>query len=177
MKIDFTGRGVDIDTEMREHTQAKLERLKKHLDDIRDVHVVLSVQKYRHKAEINLQAKRQTFHGQEETSEMMQSIDRVIEKIEKQARRSKAKRINRKRKINGNTDVEPVELGDTAADGEIRVIRSDNQVVKPMNLDEAVEEIQKFKQEFLIFQNSESQCMGVVYKRPDGHVGYIEPKL
>jgi len=178
MKIDFTGRGVDINPELRAHTEAKLERLKKHLDDIRDVKVILSVEKYRQKAEINLQARRQTFHSHEETNEMLQSIDRVVEKLEKQARRFKAKRIKTKRKPNGLAEpLEEIEAGAPSPEPGIRIIKKDNFVLKPMSPEEAVEELQKFNQEFIIFQNSDSEQMGVAYRRRDGHFGYIEPSF
>jgi putative sigma-54 modulation protein len=177
MKVDFTGRGVDITDRVRSFTQGKLERLRKHLDEINDVHVVLSVEKYRHKAEIKFQTSKRSFHGAEETSEMFQSIDRVIDKLESQARKYKEKMNSRKRnttesiRINVLSQPEPTDKGER----ELKVIHTDQSQVKPMSLEEAVDELEKLNQEFIIYRNSETDRINVVYHRKDGNVGYIEP--
>lgn len=179
MKIDFSGRGFEITTAIREHTESKLSRLKKHLDDIRDVSVVLSAEKYRQRAEIKFTSLKTAFYGQEETSDMLTSVDRVVEKLEKQARRFKEKRVkNRKKPSDTIKDTAlAAPEGETAekpGEQEVKIIRMDNFVVKPMSLEEAVAELQKLKQEFLVFQNSESEAVNVVFRRKDGHFGYIE---
>lgn len=177
MRVDFTGRGVDITDRVRSFTQGKLERLRKHLDEINDVHVVLSVEKYRHKAEIKFQSLRKSFHGTEETSEMFQSIDRVIDKLEAQARKYKEKITSRKRNATESIRVNVIssEETDDGGERELKVINSDQSQVKPMSLEEAVDDLQKLKKEFLIYRNSETDRINVVYQRKDGHVGYIEP--
>ncbi len=178
MKIDFTGRGVELTHNIKEHTESKLDRLNKHLDDIQDVAVVLSTEKYRHRAEINFLSHKHSFHGHEETADMLASIDRVVEKLEKQARRFKQKRLKIKRKSNESIRINVISLDDESNDNpepEVKIIRTENVVVKPMGLEEAVEELKKMDNEFLIFQNSESESMNVIYKRKDGHYGYIEP--
>lgn len=177
MKIDFTGRGVEITHNIKTHTETKLDRLKKHLDDIHDVAVVLSTEKYRHKAEIKFLSSKHSFHGHEETADMLTSIDRVVEKLEKQARRFKQKRVKNKRKSNESIRVNVISSNKETpeAEPELKLIRTDNVVVKPMSLEEAVEELNKFDDEFIIFQNSDNDSLNVVYKRKDGHFGYIEP--
>lgn len=184
MKIDFTGRGIDATQAIRKHTEAKLDRLKKHLDDINDVTVVLSSEKYRQRAEIKFLSSKQAFYGQEETSDIKLSIDRVVEKLEKQVRRFKEKRLKKKRKSTESIKVNVVSVAEQEEpepeekiEPEIKIIKTNNFVVKPMSLEEAVQELQKLNQEFIIFQNAESEAMNVVYKRKDGHFGYIEPSF
>ncbi|MCB1051822.1 MAG: ribosome-associated translation inhibitor RaiA [Acidobacteria bacterium] len=176
MKIDFTGRGFEITPSIRSHTQAKLERLLKHLDGIQDVTVVFSVEKYRQKCEINFLSSKHSFHGAEETDDMLASIDGVIEKLEKQARKLKTKRVTSKRKGQETIRVN----GETALTGssepEIRIIHTKPNEIKPMTVEEAVEQLQKSSHEFLVFQNSESDRLGVVFKRKDGHYGFVEDR-
>ncbi|MCB1043501.1 MAG: ribosome-associated translation inhibitor RaiA [Acidobacteria bacterium] len=173
MKIDFTGRGVDITRDVKEHTEQKLDRLTKHLGDIQDISVVLSTEKYRHKAEIKFLSNKHTFHGHEETADMLASIDRVVEKLEKQARRFKQKKIKTKRKTGESIRINVI--SDDSSESDLKVIRTDHVVVKPMSLEEAVEELKKHENDFFLFQNAEHDGVSVVYRRRDGHFGYIEP--
>ncbi|CAM2068273.1 Ribosome hibernation promoting factor [Sulfidibacter corallicola] len=181
MRIDFSGRGVDITDRVRSFTIGKLDRLTKHLDDIQDVTVVLSVEKYRHKAEIKFLSRKRTFVCAEETNDMFGSIDRVVDKLEAQAKKAKEKLNGKKRNthesIRHHVISSPLQerATDVLADRELKIIRTDNSVVKPMSLEEAVDELTNFDQEFIIFRNHESDDYNVVYRRKDGHIGYIEP--
>ena len=177
MKIEFTGRGFEVTNEMKEHTASKMQLISKMLNGIQDVTVVLATEKYRHRAEIKFLSNKQLFHGQEETAEMLQSVDRVIEKLEKQARKFKAKKLSTKRSTTSSikTPEAPVLGEEDFEEREINIIKMDNFEVKPMSLEEAVEELSKRNQEFTVFRNAESNAITVLYKRKDGHFGYIEP--
>ena len=54
MKINLTGHHVDLTDPLREYVNSKMERLERHFDHVTDTHVVLSVEKLRHKAEATL---------------------------------------------------------------------------------------------------------------------------
>ena len=181
MKIDFTGRGVEVTDLIRNHTQGKLERLKNHWGEMRDISVVLSVEKYRQRSEIKFLSQKKTFHGAEETNDMFQSIDRVVEKLEAQLKKHKEKLNTKKRHHADSVRVNVISRPDftgqsTGGEREIRIIRSDRSVVKPMVLEEAVDELDKLNQEFIIFRNSDTDKLNVVYHRKDGHIGLIEPQ-
>ena len=178
MKVDFTGRGVEIEDRIKEFTHGKLERLKKHFDEIHDLTVILSTEKYRHKAEINFLSQKRSFHGAEESSDMYQSIDRAIDKVETQVKKFKQKQMTKKRHTTETIRANGMETEEHArkltGNNEVKVIRSKNNVVKPMSLEEAVEELEKLNQEFIIFRNAETEMVNVVYHRRDGNVGLIE---
>ena len=178
MKVDFTGRGMEITDRVRDFTVNKLERLKKHLDDIQDVHVVLSVEKYRNKAEINFLSHKRGFHGAEETSEMIQSIDVVIDKLETQVRKFKEKMTTKKRNTTDSIRINVLTKPEPAVQErrDIQVIQTDTTAIKPMSLEEAVDELTKFNQEFIIYRNAMSNRVNLVYQRRDGNIGFIEPE-
>jgi putative sigma-54 modulation protein len=78
------------------------------VDDIMEVHFVLTVEKHqRHIAEANVKTRHDFHHGQEESTDMYTSIATVIDKIEKQILRSKDKTISRKRHGEAKETVEP----------------------------------------------------------------------
>jgi putative sigma-54 modulation protein len=59
----------------------------------------------------------------------------------------------------------------------IRVIKTRKFAVKPMSVEEAVQEVNESKDEFLVFRNAESDSINVIYRRSDGHFGLIEPEV
>jgi putative sigma-54 modulation protein len=72
--------------------------LKKYFDKVIDAHVILSVEKYRHIAEITLMVSGLTLASKEESDNMRASIDRAVSKLERQVKRYKAKLTNHKMK-------------------------------------------------------------------------------
>lgn len=178
MKVEYTGRGVEINDRLRDFTRSKLDRLSKHLVDIHNLHVVLSVEKYRHRAEIKFSSAKKGFHGTEETTDMFQSIDGAVDKLETQVKKYKEK-LNASKRNTTQTirqnHVPEAEPSLSAGEREYRVIRR-QAPVRPMNLDEAVDELDKLKHDFIVFRDSESDTINVVYRRKDGHVGLIDPR-
>lgn len=97
MKIDLTGRHIEITPELREHVEAKLAKLDKMLDEPAEAHVVLFVEKHRHVAEVRLSSRSEVFTAQEETGDLYISVQECVDKLETQVRRLKDKRIDRRR--------------------------------------------------------------------------------
>ena len=93
MQINVTFRHVDPTPALRGHAEEKLERMvKKYLHRPVDAHVILSVSKERHTAEITLQADHVTMFAKEETTDLYAAIDLAVEKLEHQAQKLRAKR-------------------------------------------------------------------------------------
>ena len=56
------------------------------------------------------------------------------------------------------------------------MIRARPESIKPMNLDDAVLALQEGDRPFLVFRQATSETMAILYRRPDGHFGLIEPE-
>ncbi len=181
MEITVTGRHFEVSEALRQHIESKMNKLSRYIDDIIDVHVVLSVEKHRHLAEITLQANGSAIRGLEEKHDMYQAVDTVIEKVERQIKRRKDKG-SRKGRI-GSKEVALIEAeaieeeGTTEGTPPPRVIRSPKIAVKPMSIDEAAMQMGLENGDFLAFINSETDQMNVMYKRRDGNYGLIEPEF
>jgi putative sigma-54 modulation protein len=184
MQITVTGRHFEITEPLRQHVETKTAKLGRYTDSISDVHVVLSVEKHRHLAEITLQANGTPIRGLEEKHDMYQAFDTVIEKIERQVKRLKERGSKRKGRT-GSKEVSTMIEAETIAEERIeaepssqpRVIRSPKMAVKPMSVDEAAMQMGLSDAEFLAFLNSETDQMNVMYKRRDGNYGLIEPEF
>jgi len=177
MQINVTFRHVEPTPALKAHAEEKLERMvKKHLRRPVDAHVILSVSKERHAAEITLQADHVTMFAKEETTDLYAAIDLAVGKLEHQAQKLREKRKEHKgpsgeaRALGADDGAEPA-----AAAGRPRVIAR-RVSAKPMAVDEAVTTLDRTGDEFLVFTNAGSQQLAVLYRRKDGNYGLIEPE-
>jgi len=176
MQINVTFRHVDPTPALRSHAEEKLERMvKKHLRRPVDAHVILSVSKERHAAEITLQADHVTMFAKEETTDLYAAIDLAVSKLEHQAQKLREKRKEHKGPSGARTlgaDDGAPEAGEPSRP---RVITR-RVSAKPMAVDEAIATLGRTGDEFLVFTNASSQQMAVLYRRKDGNYGLIEPE-
>ena len=179
MRISVTFRHVEPTAALRSYAEEKLARVKKYLRRPVDAHVILSVAKERHVAEITLKADHVTMFAAEETHDLYSAIDLALDKLEHQAQKLKAKR--RSHKGGGRSDAREVVASVLAADrrgpgGEPEVIRSQRVPAKPLSVEEAVDQLCVSRDDFLVFTNASDQRLAVLYRRKDGNYGLIEPE-
>ena len=91
MKLTVTGRNIEITDGIRNHLNDKIDKTIADLGEAADVHVALSVEKHRHFAEVTVKTKGFTLHSQDETEDLYTSMDKTLEKMEKQIRKNKEK--------------------------------------------------------------------------------------
>ena len=91
MKLTVTGRNIEITDGIRNHLNDKIDKTIPDLGEAADVHVALSVEKHRHFAEVTVKTKGFTLHSQDETEDLYTSMDKALEKMEKQIRKNKEK--------------------------------------------------------------------------------------
>lgn len=103
MQVTVTGRHIDITPSLKEYVAKRVSRVEKYLPISSDAHIVLSVEKYRHHAEVSLRANGAVIHSREITENMYSAIDGVMDKIEHQIKKHKEKIKGRKR--HGNTEL------------------------------------------------------------------------
>jgi len=97
MDIEITGRHVDVTDSMRDYAEKRLGKLEDEFPRLDSAHVIMDIQKYMHIAEVIVHARRHIRLEAKESSESMYaSIDQVVDKIEKQLRRSIDKRHEHK---------------------------------------------------------------------------------
>ena len=106
MQINLTGHHVDITTPMRDYVLGKFERLERHFDRVTNVHVILSVEKLRQKAEAELHLNGAQVYADHTEEDMYAAIDGMIDKLDRQLKRHKEK--TKKHRANGSDQL-PVE--------------------------------------------------------------------
>lgn len=92
MKLIFTGRHVEVSDALKAFATERLSKMTSYLDDIIDVHCVLSVEKHRHSAEVSVKTKSSDFIASAETDDMYASLSQALDKLETQAHKHAGKR-------------------------------------------------------------------------------------
>ncbi|MEQ1636153.1 MAG: ribosome-associated translation inhibitor RaiA [Methylococcales bacterium] len=91
MQISITGHHLDVTESLKAHVQLKFEKLKRHFDNVADVHVILSVEKLNQKAEATVQIGGAKVFAEDVQADMYDSIDSVVDKLDRQIIKHKEK--------------------------------------------------------------------------------------
>lgn len=187
MDVRLTGRHMTITPALQEHARKKLAKLERYFDRIIDAHVVTSVQRNWHTAEITISANGVLLRAEERTPDMYQSIDQAVEKIERQLKRHNEKLHSHSRGAirletppAEQTEPEEAEAQDhqenQSASRLGRIVRTKTISMKPMSAEEAALQMELLGHAFFVFRNAENDQINVVYRRRDGDYGLIEPE-
>jgi len=177
MQISFTFRNMDTGEWLKEYVEKKLTRIERYIDKPVNASVVLAVEKFRNVAEINLSAKGINLQGREEAKEMTLAVDNVIDKVERQIKKYKQKVRNHKDTASKGEAVEsgePDAAGYEEFDEDSRVAKTQKIILEPMSLDDAVMEMDESKNRFIVYRDSSSENVSILYRRDDGKYLLIE---
>ena len=176
MEISFTFRNMEPSTELRSYVEEKVYKVKKYFDSPVEAHIVLKIEKFRHIADMTLSIDGNKIKAVDESGDMYSSIDQAMDKIEEQLRRLMSRKKEYRLEnikgadllINGvETQEDHVESGPT-------IIKAEGFDIKPMDINEAVMQMDMSKRNFFVFSNSRSKSINIIYKRNDGNLGLTE---
>jgi putative sigma-54 modulation protein len=160
---------MDLTRNLRDYAQEKIGKFKKYLSNITEATVTLSVEKYRHKAEVLLKVNGSFIQAEIITGEMYSSIDEVVEKLARQVKKHKDKIVSQRK--NKSKSAAPLESKETFPS----IIKNKAYDIKPMSVEEAAMQMDLLDKDFFVFTNASSGNINVLYKRGDGNFGLIEP--
>ncbi len=172
MQVMVTFRRIEPSDGLRQYAEEKMQRVHKYLRRPIDAHVILSVLKHRHIAEVQVSANHLNITATEETDDLYSAIDLAMSKLERQIKKRVSKHKDHKGVHNAATAATVL-----ARAGRGDTVRTERVAVKPMSVDEAVIHLRLRKNDFLLFKNAATDTLNVVYRRKDGKYGLIEPEL
>jgi len=175
MRLDITGRHIDITPGLRQLIERSLAKIERLLNDRAvSATVVLTKEKYRHKTELMVHAKGDhILSGIGEGNTWPLSVRKAAAKIEHQAQKLKSRWTEGKRQRKNNRAVTVTATPEPASGR--RVMRSTRYAVKPMSIDEAAVRLEAVPETFVVFRNADNDAISVLFRRKDGHLGLIEP--
>jgi ribosome hibernation promoting factor len=187
MRLELTGRHVDITPGLRRLVEKKLGKLERLLNDSAvSAHAVLTREKHRHRAEITLHARGEKFlHGIGASIAWDQSIGQAIMKLTQQVQKVKGKwREPRKAARKGEPIVGEVreaaaprvESGRPArrAARIAPMLHASRQAVKAMSVADATREAEAIRDGIVVFRDVETAAVSVLYRRRNGDLALVQ---
>jgi putative sigma-54 modulation protein len=179
VRLQVKGKNVEVSDSLKDYARQKLGKLDKHLNDATRLELELQVERNpsiseNQVAEATIWTKGPVLRARESSSDMKASIDLLVEKLERQARRYREKR---RRGPGRNNNQAPAGRPVVAEEESPVIVKTKQFAVKPMSPEEAVLQLELVGHDFFVFLNGETNDVNVVYRRRDGNYGLIEPQV
>lgn len=180
MKFIVCGKNMEVTPALKKRVEKKLGKLDKFFKPETEAQVTMRVERSRHIIEVTIPFNGVVIRAEEATSDMYASIDRVIDIIERQIRKNKTRLQRRIHENSLNPEYFKTEskgLNYDDEEDEFKVVRTKRFAIKPMNVEEAILQMNLLGHEFFMFLNADTNQANVVYRREKGDYGLIEPEF
>lgn len=171
MNIAYTFKNFEPSDHLRKYASRRFEKLGRFLHKSENVEMTvnLSVDKFRHKAEVQFAGDNINLSAVEQSEDMYATVDMILDKLEAQIKKHVEKMKEKRR------TAEPA-MAVPSGEGSVRsIIGEDKFVAKPMFLDEAAMQLEQLSDEqFLVYLDAETYRINVLYRRKDGNFGLID---
>jgi putative sigma-54 modulation protein len=187
MRLELTGRHVEITPALRRLVDTKLVRLERLLNDAAlSAQAVLSREKHRRRTDITLHARGEKFlHGFGASATWEASLATAVDKIAQQASKLKGKWRGRKRKARGappgvapgrEPEAAPARLGEGVPirPAMPRILRTSRLALKAMSVGEAARQVDADGDGIVVFRDAETAAISVLYRRRNGELALVE---
>ena len=180
MELQITGKNVKVTPTVRRYIERKVDKLSRHLPSIIEAIVEVTEEKtrsveHRFVAQITLDSQGTTLRGEERGDDLLAAIDKVVATMDRQIEHHKGK-LYKKGRGSSLTRSEFQPESETTEPAK-RVTKVKHFAVKPMSVDEAIDQMELLGHDFFLFLNAETDSLNLLYRRKDGNYGLIEPEL
>lgn len=176
MKFTIYGKNMHVSEGLKETLRKKFEKFDRYFEKETEVYATFSKEKNHQMLEVTIPMGRTILRAEEQTDDMVGSIEAVVDKLEGQLRKHKTKLQKRAGEESLRYDLESLEEWESE-DDEPAVVRTKKFAVKPMSVDEATMQMDLLGHDFFVFLNADTEDVNVVYQRKDGNYGLIEPMV
>jgi putative sigma-54 modulation protein len=182
MKIETIGRNVPVDDRLRGFVEQKLRKIAKFVEEPVEARVTLSLEKHLHVAEFHVAHRLGLLQATEESDgNLLDAVNLGVDKLVGQARRAHQKLVGKKRRADKQQGtlrwpVEILDSGSVRDGGAPRIIESTHMPIKPMTIEEAALQLEVSEDGFVVFRDSASDRVNVLYRRKDQNYGLIVPE-
>lgn len=179
MKLTTTARHFEATPELVTFTENKVRKLKRFWDQILHVEAIMSVEKFRHIAEIKVHVNGHDFSAKEESDDMYNSIEKSVKNLEKQMKKFKGKLVinahgHRKGAYKAETREKIIGSASIGTTAGIEVIEEVPHGIPDLSVEAAIVLMEDEESNFMLFNNTESGKLSIVYRRADGNYGLLE---
>jgi putative sigma-54 modulation protein len=184
MEMQIAGKNLDLSPAVRTYITKKMEKINRHLPNILSFEIVGTEEntrapEQRFILQVTVNSNGILLRGEERGPDLYTATDKVAEVMNRQLEHYKGKlaasRERASASIRNNTTEVNSAIEDEYIDSGPRIVKTKRFDVKPMSLEEAVDQMELLDHDFFLFYNPDSNNMNLVYKRKDGNYGLIEP--
>ena len=173
MNIKYKSRNLEITEAMKEYREKRLNKIDKHIGPETAV-VTMSSIRDRQRLEVTIPYHGMVIRGEDEGYDIYTCIDKVSEKIETQIHKYRQRLIKRGRGVSRDYVASMPEEHWVEDD---KPVRTKTFTTKPMNLEEAIMQMNLLGHSFFVFVNDETNDVNVIYRRKDGDYGLLAPEI
>ena len=179
MKLTTTARHFEATPELVTFTENKIRKLKRFWDQILHVEAIMSVEKFRHIAEIKVHVNGHDFAAKEESDDMYGSIEKAVKNLEKQMKKFKGKLVinahgHRKGVYKSETREKIIGSASIGTTAGLEVVEEVLHGIPELSVEAAIVLMEDEERNFMLFNNTESGKLSIVYRRADGNYGLLE---
>ena len=176
IKYSIRGENIEVTDAIRNYVESKLGKIEKYFHANQDLDARINLKVYREKTakvEVTILLESITLRAEDVSQDMYGSIDLVVDKIERQIRRNKTKIERKHRQKVATGQIFTDELVEQVED-EVKVVRTKQLDLKPMDMEEAILQLELLGHDFFIYTDANDGTTNVLYKREDGDLGLLE---
>lgn len=181
IKYSIRGENIEVTDAIRNYIESKLGKVEKYFssEQLLDTRVNLKVYREKtSKVEVTILIDSIVLRAEDVSQDMYGSIDLVVDKIERQIRKNKTKIAKKHREKAPKSEIfsSDFQIQKEEEVSTVRIVRTKNINLKPMDVEEAVLQMDLLGHDFFIYIDAEDNTTNVLYRRDDGDFGLIEAK-
>jgi putative sigma-54 modulation protein len=170
---------VEVSETIQAYIEKKIGKLGRYLPSIGEVKVEISregakMPEQRFTVQVTLDSKGVLIRAQEKSKDIRTAIDKVANVLSKRIERYKGKLYDKGRGISFARQGAAIEAEEIEAPQ--RVVKSKRFLVKPMPVDEAINQMELLGHDFFLFIDADTERLNLLYRRQNGDYGLIEPE-
>ena len=173
MKVTITGRKINLRDSFKEYTQKKLQKVERFFGDDADAQVTVSLERDRKTVEVTVKNKGMLYRAEETALDPEDALDAVVDSLVRKIRKNKTRVEKRLRE----SAFDELLVEDPIEEEEYEIVRVKRFPVKPLDVEEAILQMNLSDHQFYMFRNIDTGDINVVYRRHNGDYGLIEPEV
>jgi putative sigma-54 modulation protein len=178
MNVTVSGRHITVPAAARDEVRRQLERLDRVLGDAAiSAQCVIARDGIDYTCELTVRARGDhTLHARARHARLGAAVSGAAQKASQQAHRLKDRWARRRKGAGVPRAAAPLRPEPAPAGLRRRIVRARASAIKPLSLDDAVLALESSREGVVVFRQADTGSVAIVYRRPDGHVGLVEPE-
>lgn len=179
MRITTQGKGIKIGKNLEQKILDKMSKFDKYFGEEGTFNVCIKSEGNHMASEITMKLNGKYFRAEAKDEEVLNAVDKTIDKLESQIRKQKTKIMNKRKdypQVVSYLEADSSADYDFEVEEEKKIVKRKNFELRPMTSEDAILQMEMLGHSFLVYLDQDTETVCVIYKRKDGNYGLIEPE-